>query len=104
MPPSTSSNLLGVVVHQNDQTWVITVAAWSANWFAECVELVIVVLPVQTHLLLESLKLIMHDSMILILGVYQLLVSTIMSQLYDLCNYLKKCLLLLQLSRFNSII
>ena len=81
MPPSTSSHLLGVDVHQNDQTWVITVAAWSANWFAECVELVIVVLPVQTHLLLESLKLI------LLFGVYQLLVSTIMSQLYDLSNY-----------------
>ena len=62
MPPSTSSNWLGVAVHQNDQTWVISVAAWSANWFAEWVELVIVVLPVQTHLLLESLKLIMHDS------------------------------------------
>ena len=51
MPPSTSSNLLGVAVHQNDQTWVVTVhvAAWSANWFAECVELVIVVMPVQTN-------------------------------------------------------
>ena len=34
MPPSTSSNLLGVAVHQNDQTWMITVAERSANWFA----------------------------------------------------------------------
>ena len=63
MPPSTvtCSNLLGVAVHQNDHAWVGTVAAWGANWFAHCFVFVVVVLPVQTHSMLESLKLIIHD-------------------------------------------
>ena len=57
MLPTTSSNWLGVAAHQNDHTGVGTVAAWGTNLCAQCFVLVAVDLPVQTHSMLESLKL-----------------------------------------------
>ena len=57
MLPTTSSNWLGVAAHQNDHAGVGTVAAWGTNLCAQCFVLVAVDLPVQTHSMLESLKL-----------------------------------------------